>query len=424
MQEILFSNKLFKRVLLLIVLTVLLIFAVFNIDQLMGILKRAVGIMTPFFLGIVFAFILNLVVKLFEERVFARLNEKNGKIWKKCRRAVCILIAFVLLFAVLGVFCFLVIPELLNSVKGLTDNLPVYANQFTDWINDLLKKYHLTELMADLNISTLKLDWSQLIEKVTSVVSDGGKAIVSLTMGVTTGVINMVTALVFAVYMLASKEKLIRNLKRVIFAFLPREQAKTVVSVGALANRIFSGFVSGQFTEALILGTLCYLGMTILRLPYALLVSVIIAATSLIPIFGAYIGAVLGGVIIIFIDPLSCLWFIIFIICLQNFEGNIIYPRVVGGSIGLPGIWVMLAIFVCGDLFGLIGVLLGVPTFSVLYAILKTVTAKRLEDRNISYEQIVQASKSEVLADTVPVVEEKVETKEKIDQVKKPPKKL
>lgn len=424
MQEILFSNKLFKRVLLLIVLTVLLIFAVFNIDQLMGILKRAIGIMTPFFLGIVFAFILNLVVKLFEERIFARLNEKNGKVWKKCRRAVCILIAFVLLFAVLGVFCFLVIPELLNSVKGLTDNLPVYANQFTDWINDLLKKYHLTELMADLNISTLKLDWSQLIEKVTSVVSDGGKAIVSLTMGVTTGVINMVTALVFAVYMLASKEKLIRNLKRVIFAFLPKEKAKTVVSVGALANRIFSGFVSGQFTEALILGTLCYLGMTILRLPYALLVSVIIAATSLIPIFGAYIGAILGGVIIIFIDPLSCLWFIIFIICLQNFEGNIIYPRVVGGSIGLPGIWVMLAIFVCGDLFGLIGVLLGVPAFSVLYAILKTATTKRLENKNISYEQIVQASKSEILADTVPVVEEKVATKEKIDQVKKPPKKL
>ncbi len=278
--------------------------------------------------------------------------------------------------------------------------------------------------MADLNISTLKLDWSQLIEKVTSVVSDGGKAIVSLTMGVTTGVINMVTALVFAVYMLASKEKLIRNLKRVIFAFLPREQAKTVVSVGALANRIFSGFVSGQFTEALILGTLCYLGMTILRLPYALLVSVIIAATSLIPIFGAYIGAVLGGVIIIFIDPLSCLWFIIFIICLQNFEGNIIYPRVVGGSIGLPGIWVMLAIFVCGDLFGLIGVLLGVPTFSVLYAILKTVTAKRLEDRNISYEQIVQASKSEVLPILYRWLKKRWRQKEKMDQVKKPPKKL
>lgn len=418
LEEMLLSKRLFKRVFLLIVLSVVVVFAIFNLDAFIGILTRGLNLLTPFFLGIIFAFVLNLVVKLFEERVFARLNEKNGKIWRKCRRGVCILLAFALLFSVLGVICFLVIPELLNSVRGLTTNLPSYIAQFTAWINGILEKYHITQEQ----LATLQLDWGKLIEQVSSVVSDGGKAVVSLTMGVTTGVINLVIGLVFAVYMLASKEKLIRNLKRVLFAFLPRDKATAVVSVGALANKIFSGFVAGQFTEALILGTLCYLGMSILQLPYSLLVSVIIATTSLIPVFGAYIGAFLGGLIIILVDPLSCLWFIIFIVVLQNFEGNVIYPRVVGGSIGLPGMWVMLAIFVCGDLFGLVGVLLGVPAFSVLYAIVKTMTTKRLQEKEISYDQILQASQSDVLANAVPIREEKVSSRKKLE-FKRPPRK-
>lgn len=418
LEEILLSHKLLKRVLLIITFAIVLIFAVFNLNQLLSIANRVIQIFTPFFMGIVFAFILNLVVKLFEERIFRRLNERNHKIWVRCRRGVCILIAFILLFGIVGLICFLIIPELLNSIKVLTDNIPYYAAEFSKWVNDLLAQYNITQEY----LSTLKLDWGSLIERLTAFVSDGGKAVMSWTMGVTTGVINLITGLVFAIYMLASKEKLIRNVKRVLFAFLPKEKAKTVVSVGSLANQIFSGFVSGQFTEALILGTLCYLGMSILHIPYALLVSVIISVTSLIPIFGAYIGAVLGGFVILFVDPLSCLWFIIFLVLLQNFEGNVIYPRVVGGSIGLPGLWVMLAIFVCGDLFGLIGVLLGVPTFSVLYALLKIVTAKRLEKKDISYAEIVQASKSEILANDVPVIEEKVTEKKKVDQVKKPPK--
>ena len=411
LEEILLSKRLFKRALLLIVLAVVVIFAIFNLDTFLGLLRRGFGLLEPFIIGLIFAFVLNLLVKLFEERVFARLNEKDSRVWKKCRRGVCILLAFALLFAVLGFICFLVIPELLDSVSGLMASLPAYLAQFTIWINGLLEQYNVTQ---DL-LSTLQLDWGKLIEQVTSVITDGGKAIVSLTMGVTTGVINLVVGLVFAVYLLAGKEKLIRNLKRVIFAFLPRGKATAVVSVGTLANKIFSGFVAGQFTEALILGTLCYLGMSIFRLPYPLLVSVIIAVTSLIPVFGAYIGAFLGGLIIILVDPLSCLWFVIFIIVLQNFEGNVIYPRVVGSSVGLPGMWVMLAIFVCGDLFGLIGVLLGVPAFSVLYAIVKTMTAKRLEEKEISYEQIEQASRSDVLANAVPIRVEKVSSRKKLE---------
>ena len=200
-------------------------------------------------------------------------------------------------------------------------------------------------------------------------------------MNVTSGIINFVMSIIFAIYMLAGKEKILHNIKRLLFAFLPSRYAERCIQVGALSNRIFAGFVSGQCTEALIIGCLCYLGMTILKMPYALLISTVIAVTSVIAIFGA--------LILLFIKPITCLWFLIFIVALQNFEGNVIYPRVVGSSVGLPGIWVMLAIFVCGDLFGFVGVLMGVPTFSVIYALLKIVTAKRLKEKDIDDTQIL-----------------------------------
>lgn len=420
----LLSKQIFRRVLLLIVLTVLIIFAVFHLDTCFVILQKGIAILSPFLVGIVFAFMLNLLVKLFEERVFRRLDEKNGKVWKKIHRPVCILIALLILFLGLTFVCVMVIPELLNSITTLVNNLPGYFNNFkemttdfTKWINELIEQYGITQSQILSWQKELKIDWSGILKGVTDVISGGGKALVSMTMGFTTGVINLLLSLIFAIYMLASKEKLIRNLKRVIFAFLPKKHAQTVVSVGALANKIFAGFVGGQFTEALILGILCYIGMSILRLPYALLVSVIIGVTCLIPVFGAYIGAILGGFIILIVNPMSCLWFIIFIIFLQNFEGNVIYPRVVGNSVGLPGLWVMFSIFVCGDLFGFTGMLIGVPLFSVIYSIIKTVTAKRLQEKEITYEEILQASKSSVLAGDVPVIEEKVHDKRKIDRI-------
>lgn len=422
----LLSKRFFHRVLFIIVFTVLLIFAVFHLDTCFSFLQAGLSIISPFLVGIVFAFMLNLLVKLFEERVFQRLNQKNGKIWVKARRPVCILIALLILLLALTFVSIMVIPELMRSVTMLVDNFPSYlknfqtlTNDFTTWLNNLMRQYGVTESQIVEWQKDLQIDWNSILKGLTDLISGGGKALVSFTMGVTTGIVNLVLSLIFAIYMLASKEKLIRNLKRMIFAFLPKKQATTVVSVGALANRIFAGFVGGQFTEALILGILCYLGMSILRLPYALLVSVIIGVTCLIPVFGAYIGAILGGFIILIINPMSCLWFIIFIIILQNFEGNVIYPRVVGNSVGLPGLWVMVAIFVCGGLFGFTGMLIGVPLFSVIYSILKTATAKRLKEKNITYEEILQASQSDVLADDVPIIEEKVPKQKMVDKLKK-----
>ena len=183
--------------------------------------------------------------------------------------------------------------------------------------------------------------------------------------------------------MLAGKEKLLRNLKRVLFAYQPEERAEKIVEIASLSNRIFTGFVTGQLLEAIILGVLCYIGMSIFGFSYPPLISTLVALTAIIPILGAYLGAGIGGFLLLLIDPMQCLWFLLFIVILQQIEGNVIYPRVVGTSIGLPGLWVLLAVVVCSDLFGVVGILLGVPAASVLYTLLRVNTTHRLRQKRI-----------------------------------------
>lgn len=384
------SKKITRRLIFFITFTVLLIYAVFHMSGLISVFHRIVGIFSPFLTGIVLAFILNLLVKLFETKVFARLNQRGNPLWLKCRRGICILLSFVLVMAFLAFVLFLIIPEIGNSLKSLVNSAPFYIRSAQQWIIDTVTKLDLSKDQINSIQNYLNgIDWMSILGRFSDFTSNFVGSVLSITMNVTSGIINFVMSLIFAIYMLASKEKILHNIKRVLFAFLPARYAERCIQVGALSNRIFAGFVSGQCTEALIIGCLCYLGMSILKMPYALLISTVIAVTSVIPIFGAYIGAVFGALILLFIKPITCLWFLIFIIALQNFEGNVIYPRVVGNSVGLPGIWVMLAIFVCGDLFGFAGVLMGVPTFSVIYALIKMFTAKRLKEKDIDDAQIL-----------------------------------
>ena len=379
------SKWITKKLLFLISFTVIFIYAVFHVDALLSVVRAGLKMFSPFLIGIVIAFILNLLVKLFEERIFAGLNRKNNKMWLRCRRGVCILIVVLLVLLFLGLIVFLIVPELARSITTLTEKAPTYARQFQLWVLNLLQDFHLTEsVMQEVQAAFNKIDWPTLVSQITSLTTNFVGSIVTVTVGVTSGLVSFVMSFIFAIYMLFNKENLIKNLKRVLYAFLPEKAAKKTIEIGALANRIFAGFVSGQCTEALIIGVLCYLGMSLMQLPYALLISTVVAVTSVIPIFGAYIGAIFGGFLLLLVKPLYCLMFVVYIIILQNVEGNLIYPRVVGNSVGLPGLWVMLAIFVFGDLFGFAGMLLGVPTFSVLYSLLKNITQKRLNHKKIN----------------------------------------
>ena len=179
--------------------------------------------------------------------------------------------------------------------------------------------------------------------------------------------------------MLLNKEDLQLGMKKVLYSFIRKSFADRVIRLGKISNEVFSSYIGGQFIEAIIIGVLCFIGMIILRMPYSLLISVLIAVTALIPIFGAFIGTIPSAFIILIIDPMKAIWFIIFIIVLQQVEGNLIYPKVVGGSIGLPPIWVMLAMIIGGNAFGFIGILLGIPIFSVVYKVFKEIVDKRLK---------------------------------------------
>ena len=276
-------------------------------------------------------------------------------------------------------------PEFISSLSFFSENLPAYVNQLSQWLTEVSKQFDWSKETQSL----LKIDWTKPLERITSTISDVATSLVSATISVASGIISFVLSVIFSIYILFGKERLIRNIRRVLYAFLPREKAQRLVAVGVLTNRIFSGFVTGQMTEAVIIGSLCYIGMTVMGLPYAVMISVIISMTSLIPILGAYLGGAMGAFVLLMINPVYSLWFLIFLVLLQQFEGNVIYPRVVGNSIGLPGLWVMVAILLFGSLFGVIGILLGVPMFSVFYALLRQETELKLKEKEISEEEVM-----------------------------------
>lgn len=309
---------------------------------------------------------------------------------------VCICLSYLTVFAALTAVIFFVIPELIDSLSQFFENVPTYFRSAETWVTQQLERLNVDPKQIDL----LQIDWSTVISQASQMATDFMGNLYTTTVAVASSVANgmfsLVMSMIFSVYMLSKKEHLIRGVRRILFAFLPAHRARRVVEIGAITNRIFSGFVAGQLTESLILGCLCYVGMSIIQLPYALLISTLVCVFSLIPLLGAYLGVISGALILLLATPWGSfpwdsLWFVIFLLLLQQFEGNVIYPRVVGTSIGLPGIWVLLAVVVCSGLMGIPGILIGIPTTSVLYALFTQSVKRRLEKRHITDEQLDEA---------------------------------
>lgn len=388
-EEILSDHKLWKmirgKLIFFISFTVGLIFVLFHIENVSNVISYILSLFGPLLVGIGVAYVVNVLVRFFENKLFVPLNKKGWKLWLKFRRGICILLAFSFMSFVVWLIIVYIVPEFISSLSFFSENLPTYINQFSKWLTQMANEFDWSKETQSL----LKVDWTKPMERVTQTVSDLATSLVSVTISVASGIISFVLSVIFSIYILFSKERLIRNIRRVMYAFLPKEKAQRMVAVGELTNKIFSGFVTGQMTEAVIIGSLCYIGMTVMNLPYAIMISVIISMTSFIPILGAYLGGAVGAFVLLMINPIYSLWFLIFLILLQQFEGNIIYPRVVGNSIGLPGLWVMIAILLCGNLFGILGILLGVPLFSVFYALLRQETELKLKEREITEEEVM-----------------------------------
>ena len=380
------KNK--KTIMQLILFTIIVIFAFINISYLWTFIKYIIAIFMPFIIGAMMAFVLNVLLNVVENKLFKKLNKKNTKTWKKLKRPVSLVTTFIIIIAIIALILGLIIPQLKNTVELFTENFDSYKTQSVE----LLEKVGIEKK----TINKLNNNIENIQEEATKYISKNSDKIMQTTVGVATTVAGTVTTIVlgivFAIYILLKKEDLTRQFKKLARAYLPEKRQTTLKEISTLSNKTFGNFVSGQCIEALIIGLLCFIGMLILQIPYAPTIAVLVGFTALIPVFGAFIGTAIGAFLILMVDPTKALVFVIFIIILQQLEGNLIYPKVVGNSVGLPGIWVMVAVTVGASIGGILGMLLSVPVCSILYSILRTDVNNRIDQKNKT--QIVPNQKS------------------------------
>ncbi len=373
------NKKNMKNIMLLIVFAVLFYVGVQRIDSLAAGFSFVIGIVFPFLLGGTMAFILNVPMSFMEKKLFAKAK---GKI-KKLTRPVCLVLSILFVVAILWIVLLVVLPEVARTVASLSTNIEVSLMKLQKWAMDIFEDNKQIEVW----IASLQFDWDGIIHTAFGFLKNGAGNVLNSTMTMAKTVINSVmnffVAFVFACYILLQKEKLAVQIQKILYAFFSKKVVIKILEIASLSYKTFSNFVTGQCCEAVILGSMFFISMSILRFPYALLVGVLIAFTALIPIFGAFIGCFLGTFLIMVVDPMKAIAFIILFLVLQQIEGNLIYPHVVGSSVGLPSIWVLVAVTVGGSLMGIVGMLIFIPISSVVYALFRETVYKRLKERGI-----------------------------------------
>ena len=331
-----------------------------------GLFNSLIGAATPLIVGCIIAYVVNILMSFYEKHYFPKSKKK---IVGKSRRAVCMLAAFVTLLAVIALIIILIVPQLSSCVQLIFAEIPGLLDHFIEWIDGF-------GIVPEDIIGTLStIDWQSKISEIVSAVTTGIGSVMTIVLAAVTsvfsGIVTAVIGIIFSVYLLAGKERIRGQFTRLMKHYMKESWFDKSMYVLRVFNDCFRRYIIGQCTEAVILGVLCIIGMLILRLPYAGMIGTLIAFTALIPIAGAYIGAAIGAIMILTVSPAKALVFLIFLLILQQLEGNIIYPRVVGSSMGLPGIWVLAAVTIGGGMFGIGGMLIGVPITAAAYRLLK-----------------------------------------------------
>lgn len=344
------------------------------------------GMLSPFLVGAGLAFVLNVPMRGIESHLKA--VKKTS-----LRRAVAMVLTFLVILLVLYVIVQLVLPQVIATIENLVERLPAFFERVLGYGYDFVDDH--PELMEWIysNTDLESFDWAGLIEKIMAWVGDSVSTVITKAFAaigsLSTGIFNAVVSLVFALYCLGRKEILARQGRKLLYAVLPEKFCDASIRVLRLTNATFSNFISGQCLEALILGCMFAIAMLIFRMPYIPLVSVLIAVTALVPIVGAFVGCALGAFFILVDDPVLALWFVVMFLVIQQIEGNVIYPKVVGSSVGLPGMWVLLAVTVGGELMGVAGMLIMIPLVSVLYTLLREWSGARVQARGIDPQKLM-----------------------------------
>ncbi|WP_186565278.1 AI-2E family transporter [Lawsonibacter celer] len=366
------DKKLFKSILLIITYAVVLVMVLARLDVVSGGVRMLLDIFQPLIIGFALAFVLHRPCRFFQRLYSRGLAHTRAS---GAAKPLAVLTAYLMLiFAVIALFSF-VMPRLIASIQTFVGSLGGYVSNLQTWANQLLEYLNLSEL----DLSGLNSGLQKLFNSVLDLLSTLGPHLVELAGSIISIVVTGVLALVFSIYMLSGSETLLRQCGRLLRAYVPARFSRPLLNVIHLTADTFANFVTGQLIEACILGGLCTGGMLFIQADYAPLIGVIVGVSALIPVAGAYVGAIVSALLLVMVSPLKALTFLIFLVILQQVEGNVIYPRVVGTSIGLPGIWVLAAVTVGGGLLGLPGVILSVPLASVLYTLLRQDVRRRLD---------------------------------------------
>ncbi|MCM1494843.1 MAG: AI-2E family transporter [Bacteroides sp.] len=395
------ERKELERIILkTIIYLIIAVLIILHFDFAISILMSLIGFMSPILLGFAIAFVINIILVRLEKVYFP--NAKN-KFLMKSRRPVCIVLSLLIILAAIAFVMIMVIPELIDAFTLLAHEISDSYESILDKTAELISQIPPLEswLHATFEIDLkhpADINWEDFFVKLVAMIfgTDGsGKfgsimdSTVSIASSIGSSMVRFFFALIFGIYALASKEKLNRQVKQLVYAYLKPKTADRIYHICGVANATFSNFIVGQCTEAVILGILCIIGMSIFRFPYAVMIGTLVGATALIPVIGAYLGAIIGAVMVLTQGSLlQAFLFLVFIVVLQQLEGNIIYPKVVGSSVGLPGIWVLAAVTIGASLNGVFGMLIGVPLAATLYRLLGEDSRKRLEKRAMRNQNI------------------------------------
>ena len=399
---------------LVIMACVVLYFALLRLDSITNAVSMVIDVLKPILYGMVIAYLLNPIVKQVDRILVPRLEkymQKNRA--KKCSRGIGVILSLVFLFALITALCNMLIPELVKSIRDLIITLPGQLNNVVDWFNHLQASDTAMGILMrnalEEGTTTLQ-NWlrTDLMPQVNTIMSN-------LTVGVLNilnEVLNFLIGLIVSVYILFSKEQYSAQCKKMTYAFLKTNHANMLLHLTKKSNEIFGGFIIGKIIDSAIIGVLCFIGLSLIKMPYTLLVSVIVGVTNVIPFFGPYIGAIPSAFLILLSDPKKGLYFIIFILVLQQIDGNVIGPKILGNSTGLSPFWVVFSILIGGGMFGFVGMIMGVPTFAVIYYIISMITSQRLERKNLPLTTVHYGVKSyvnekgEFISDDITIMDE------------------
>jgi Predicted permease len=365
-----------------VVVGVLLYIALSNVMAVRGAISKLFSVLSPFIIGITIAYLLNIPMCFFEEKVFKRFHKKQ---------LLAILTTYILALLLFVLLLGMIIPQLIDSIYTLINNIQTYFDNINDLIGWIGEKVQIERETTE----AVMVSYQDLVNEALSYVRGIFPEIINMTMRLGTLLVSGLTALIASIYMLSSKKSLLQQCCRMMYAILPKHHADNLMRISKLSNGVFAGFIGGKIIDSAIIGVICFVFMTlanltIVEMPYALLISVIIGVTNIIPFFGPFIGAIPSILIILMVNPWSVLWFIIFIIVLQQFDGNYLGPKILGNTTGLPAMWVLISIVVGGGLFGFTGMLLGVPTVAVLYTLISDFVENQLSKKGLVNIEMIQ----------------------------------